>query len=78
MDMESDCAMIVAALAKFGSDFSAQGRIMNYCKEYSTAIGSFSLRHIYYEANDSCVLVNVIVLGISVLRPPRVATCNHN
>ena len=51
VDLESDCAMVISALANPDADFSDIGCILDDCKEYMNAIGSFTLRHIYREAN---------------------------
>lgn len=45
--METDCAMLVDALAGSGDDFSQIGRIVGDCKEYLYSFNSFEIRHVY-------------------------------
>jgi hypothetical protein len=49
--METDCAMIVTALANADNDLSQVSRIIEDCRVYLRSFNSFVIRHIYREAN---------------------------
>lgn len=49
--METDCTLLVDALAGVGDDFSQIGRIVGDCREYLCSFNSFVIRHVYREAN---------------------------
>lgn len=52
MDLESDFALVVSALAASSEDHSEIGRIVEDCKDYMSALHSFGFRHIYHEVNN--------------------------
>ena len=54
VDLESDCVVLISALASNSLDFSEIDRVVEDCKEYMAVISSISFRHIYHEANDTC------------------------
>ena len=49
--METDCAMIVTALANADNDLSQVSQIIEDCRVYLRSFNSFVIRHIYREAN---------------------------
>lgn len=51
MDLESDCAALITALAGNCEDYSEVGRVVEDCKEYLASFSSINFRHIYRETN---------------------------
>ena len=49
--VETDCAVLAAALARSGEDLSDIGRIIGDCKEYFSAFNYIDIRHIFREAS---------------------------
>ncbi|PRQ57087.1 putative ribonuclease H-like domain, reverse transcriptase zinc-binding domain-containing protein [Rosa chinensis] len=51
VDIESDSAILIAALKSEEKNFSEVSRVLDDCKEYFNAFQSIRVRHIYREAN---------------------------
>ncbi|KAM5564827.1 hypothetical protein ABKV19_019070 [Rosa sericea] len=51
IDIESDSAILIAALNSEEKNFSEVSRVLDDCKEYMCAFQSVRVRHIYSEAN---------------------------
>lgn len=49
--MEIDSSLLVAAFHRLKEDWSECGRVVEDCKELRSTFVSFSLRHIFREAN---------------------------
>jgi hypothetical protein len=51
-DVESDCAVLVAAIGSTVPDFSELGKVVEDCRDYMGAIGSLRVKYMYREANS--------------------------
>lgn len=52
VELECDCASLVAVLSSDKEDYSEVGRIIEDCRRYIMAFNSIQIRHIYREANS--------------------------
>ena len=52
IDIESDSAILIAALKDKEMDLSVVSRVLDDCREYLNSFHSVSIRHIYREANS--------------------------
>ncbi|PRQ49763.1 putative ribonuclease H-like domain-containing protein [Rosa chinensis] len=51
VDIESDSAILIAALKSKEKNFSKVSRVLDDCKDYFDDFQSIQIRHIYHEAN---------------------------
>lgn len=72
IDLESDCSLVVAALANSTEDCSDIGRVMADCKDYMSEFHSINFRYVFREANGvahrlahlaSCSFIDNLCLG---------------
>lgn len=61
VDIECDCAALVAAVERSEEDLSEIGRIVEDYKAYLVGISSIIIRHIFHEANGLVHMITHLV-----------------